>query len=450
MKKTFISAAVLFCAAVAVLAAPVKKTRAPAVRNSAPRAPVSRAVAPRTAVAHRAAPVKKVISSGYRPAGTVAFANLDLIARTVAGIAGQGSGDPVLTKVVPGAIRGQVAAKLFGPMRPHTHGVAVCYVDPAVAARVAAAKKPSNADLDRAKRWSVVYPATVSKAAFMQQHPEAVPDVNGTVKLPPGRHSRRTFWAWFSKDGKWAVLAPSASMAAHAFGASAAARGRPLGADLAYVRMDVQGARAVFGSDLFADGELSVRMTPGGLELRASASKIAMHRPPLPRGALSLAGVPPNAPLFGVTTTPSDVKTAEALFGMAGPEFGAFVRKSIQYLNTPGVTGYYLNDLSHTAPATPRARLLKILPEAQSMPVTANAMFCSPTTVLRLCLPKVAAKLMPMESAQLHVALRLLRRVRGDGLGCMSWREGNVDKLLIRVSRDELYGTANLWSMLFL
>ncbi len=423
--------AVLFCTAAVVFGAPAKKAKAAPQRAARPAAAAR-------------------VSAGYRPVGTVSFANLEVIARTVAGIAGSKSSDPVLTKVVPNAIRGQVAAKLFGPMRPKAHGVAVCYVDPVVAARVAAAKKPSTKDLDRAKRWCVVYPATISRAAFLQKNPDATPDAKGTFRLPPGRHSRRTFWAWFSPDGQWAVLAPSSSMAAHAFGASAAARARPLGADLAYVRMDASGARAVFGSSLFADGELSVRMTPAGLELRASARKIAMKRPPLPPGSLALAGVPQNAPLFGVTTTPSDVHTAEDIFAMAGPEFGMFVRKSIQMLNRPGATTYYLNEPTAPAAAAPRARLMKILPEAQTMPATANAMFCSPTTVLRLCLPKVAAKLMPMDSAQLHVALRLLRRARGDGLGCMSWHDGKADRLLIRVSRDELYGTANLWSMLFL
>ena len=31
----------------------------------------------------------------------------------------------------------------------------------------------------------------------------------------------------------------------------------------------------------------------------------------------------------------------------------------------------------------------------------------------------------------------------------MSWREGHDDKFLVRVSRDELWGTSALWSMLF-
>ena len=50
----------------------------------------------------------------------------------------------------------------------------------------------------------------------------------------------------------------------------------------------------------------------------------------------------------------------------------------------------------------------------------------------------------------MRMAARLLRRVRGDGLGFMSWRVGNNDLFFIRVSRDELRGTSSLWSMLFL
>ena len=77
-------------------------------------------------------------------------------------------------------------------------------------------------------------------------------------------------------------------------------------------------------------------------------------------------------------------------------------------------------------------------------------MFCSPTTVLRLYLPRIAATLMPLESAKMQMGVRMLRRVRGDGLGFMGWREGHDDKFLIRISRDELWGTSALWSSLFL
>ena len=96
----------------------------------------------------------------------------------------------------------------------------------------------------------------------------------------------------------------------------------------------------------------------------------------------------------------------------------------------------------------PRVRLMKLLPEANK-PGLSNVMFCSPTTVLRLYLPKVADTLMPMESAKMRMAERLLKRVRGDGLGFMSWRAGKDDLFFIRISRDELRGTSSLWSMLF-
>ena len=377
------------------------------------------------------------------------FANLDYIASTVAAIPAKGSNDPVLSQTVPAAIRNQCAAKLFGPMPAGSHGVAVCYVDPAIAARVAESKRPSDADLDRVKRWCVVYPTAMTKAAFLQRHPHAVPEANGTLRVPAGSHSRRTFWAWFAPDGKWAVLAPSASIARHAYSAAAPVLNRPLGGDLAHIRMDASGTRAVFGSDLCAGGFLAIRMTPRGLELRGSARGIAMRRPPLPRGSLAFSGVPATSPLFGVTTTPADVKMAEDLFAKAGPEFGLFVRRSLQQLQGPGYSAYYLDVPEAPAAQAPAARLAAILPEARGMPATANTMFCSPTTVLRHCLPKVAAKMMPLDSAKLHFALRLLRRARGDGLACMNWREGDEDKILIRISRDELWGTANIWSLMF-
>ena len=459
MKKSFIATAVLFCTAAVVFAGPMKKATpvapkkapAPVVQKKA-SAPRKAAPAPRSApVVARPAPALPASGGGYRPAGTLAFANLETIAQAVAGIAGPKSSDVVLKTLVPNAIRGQLCAKLFGPMRPGTPGVAVCYVDPAIAARVAASKRAHEADVTRGQRWSVVYPTSLPKAEFMRRNPEAVPEANGSLRVPPGRLARQSVWVWFSSDGQWAVQAPSPSMAAHAFSASAGARMRPLGPNLAIMRMDASGTRALFGSDLFANGELTIRMTPLGLELRGSAQRIQMKRPPLPAPARSLAGVPANATLFGVTTTPSDIHMAEDLFALAGPEFGGYVRNSLKLLEQPGTTTLYLDQPG--APAVglaPRARLAKILPESQTNPVAANSLFCSPTTVLRLGLPKVAAKMMPMDSVQLHVALRLLRNARGDGMGAMSWHDGTVDRLLVRISRDELYGTANLWSMLFL
>ena len=458
MKKSFIATAVLFCTAAVVFAGPMKKAvpaapkraPAPAVQKKAP-APATRKVAraPRPARARAAA--RPASGGGYRPAGTLAFAHLETIAQAVASIAGPKSSDVVLKTVVPNAIRGQLCAKLFGPMRPGVPGVAVCYVDPAIAARVAASRRAHEADVTRGQRWSVVYPTSLPKAEFLRRNPEAVPEANGSLRVPPGRMSRQTVWVWFSPDGQWAVQAPSPSMAAHAFSASAGARARPLGPNLAVMRMDSSGTRALFGSDLFANGELAIRLTPLGLELRGSAQRIQMKRPPLPAPARSLAGVPANATLFGVTTTPSDIHMAEDLFALAGPEFGGYVRNSLKLLERPGTTTLYLDQPgAPTVGLAPRARLAKILPESQTNPVAANSLFCSPTTVLRLGLPKVAAKMLPMDSVQLHVALRLLRSARGDGMGAMSWHDGKVDRLLVRISRDELYGTANLWSMLFL
>ncbi len=387
----------------------------------------------------------------YRPAGTVAFANLETIAQTVASIAGPGSKDLVLTYTVPRAIRNQGASMLFGAMRPGAHGVAVCYIEPTIAARVQAAKRPNDLDLDRMKRWTVVYPTTLTKAAFMQRNPTVIPDVNGTLRVPPGRHSRRTLWAWFSPDKQWAVLAPTPAMAVNAFTFSDKARSRPLGRDLAFVRMDAEGARAVFGADVCAGGIIAVRMGKTGLELRGSGRLGTMVRKPLPKGAHRLAGVPVTAPLFGITTTPSDVRFTEDIFALGGPEFANYIKQSLRYLNGPAASAYFLDGTGATSTGlAPSARLARILPEASQLPSTANVMFCSPTTVMRLCLPKVAAKMMPFDSAKLQLILRLLRQVRGEGMGVMGWREGNEDKFFIRISRDELWGTANLWSAMLL
>jgi len=437
-RKSFIAAAVLFCTAAVAFAGPWGR------KAATPSPAPARGTASGAAAARGAA-------LAYRPAGTVAFANLETIAQTVAGIAGPGSKDPVLTMAVPRAIRNQGAAKLFGAMRPGAPGVAVCYVEPTIAARVQASKRPNELDLDRMKRWTVVYPTVLTKAAFMQRNPTAVPDVNGTLRVLPGNHSRRTLWAWFAPDGQWAVLAPSPAMAVNAYTFSAKARSRPLGRDLAFVQMDSAGARAVFGADVCAGGIIAVRMGNKGLELRGSGRLGTIVRNPLPAGAHNLAGVPVAAPLFGVTTTPSDVKFTEDIFALGGPEFANYVKQSLRYLHGQTYSAYFLDGTGAVATGlTPAARLAAILPEARQLPSTANVMFCSPATVMRLCFPKVAAKMMPFDSAKLQVALRLLRQVRGDGMGVMGWREGNEDKFFIRISRDELWGTANLWSAMLL
>ena len=388
-----------------------------------------------------------------RPAGTVTFADLPTIASHVASL-GKGMTDPILTHLVPTAIRNQGAAKLFGPMRPGSSGVAVCYVDAAKLARLtqrlgARGRKPSADEFDRVKMWSVLYPATITKAAFLAKHPDAVPQKNGTLRIPPGRHSRRTLYAFFTPDGKWAALGPSAAIAANTPAAAAGALRRPLGGDLAFIQMGPSGARALFQSDAFSGGTIVVRMTQKGLELSGSVRLNAAHRPALPPAALSFPGIPTSAPLFGATSTPGDLGSAD-IFAMLDPTIADFIRKSIVFTRGPGVN-YYSLSASADVPGggAPRVRLMKLLPEANK-PGLSNVMFCSPTTVLRLYLPKVADTLMPMESAKMRMAARLLKRVRGDGLGFMSWRVGNNDLFFIRISRDELRGTATLWSMLFL
>ena len=388
-----------------------------------------------------------------RPACTVTFADLPTIASQVASL-GKGTTDPVLTQLVPSAIRNQGAAKLFGPMSPGAAGVAVCYVDAAKLARLmqqlnGRGRKPSAEEFDRAKWWSLLYPVKITKAAFLARHPDAVPQKNGALRIPPGRHSRRTLYAFFTPDGKWAALGPSATIAAHTPAAAAGALRRPLGGDLAFIQMGPSGARALFQSDAFSGGTIVVRMTVKGLELSGSVRLNDARRPALPPVALSFPGIPTSAPLFGATSMPGDLGSAD-IFAMLDPTIADFIRRSIVFTRAPGVNYYSLHasaDVPGGGP--PRVRLMKLLPEANK-PGLSNVMFCSPTTVLRLYLPKVADTLMPMESAKMRMAARMLKRVRGDGLGFMSWRAGKDDLFFIRVSRDELRGTASLWSMLFI
>ena len=393
------------------------------------------------------------VRAEIRPACTVTFTDLPTIANHVASL-GKGLTEPILTQLVPSAIRNQGAAKLFGPMRAGAPGVAVCYVD---AARIAQlmqrlngrGPKPGAAEFDRAKAWSVLYPVTITKAAFLASHPDAVPQKNGALRIPPGRHSRRTLYAYFTPDGKWAALAPSAVTAVHTPAAAASALKRQLGGDLAVIQMGPSGARALFQSNACMGGTIVMRMTARGLELSGTVRLDEAHRPPLPHTAVSFPGIPTSAPLFGVSSTPGDLGSAD-IFSMLDPTIAAFIRKSLAFTRAPGANYYSLN-ASADVPGggAPRARLMNILPEANKRGLS-NVMFCSPTTVLRLYLPKVADTLMPLESAKMRMAARMLKRVRGDGLGFMSWRVGANDLFFIRISRDELRGTAPLWSMLFL
>ena len=100
------------------------------------------------------------VRAEIRPACTVTFADLPTIANHVASL-GRGTADPILTQLVPSAIRNQVAAKFFGPMSPGSTGVAVCYVDAARLARLVQqlngrGRKPGADEFDRAKWWSVL------------------------------------------------------------------------------------------------------------------------------------------------------------------------------------------------------------------------------------------------------------------------------------------------------
>ena len=393
------------------------------------------------------------VRAEVRPACTVTFADLPTIANHVASL-GKGMTDPILTQLVPAAIRNQGAAKLFGPMRAGAPGVAVCYVDAAKLAQLmqrlnSRGRKPGADEFDRAKFWSVLYPLTTTKVAFLAKHPDAVPQKNGALRIPAGRHSRRTLYAYFTPDGKWAALGPSAVIAAHTPGAAAGALRRPLGGDLAFIQMGPSGARALFQSNTCAGGTIVVRMTARGLELSGSVRLNEPHRPALPSAALSFPGVPTSAPLFGVTSTPGDLGSAD-IFAMLDPTIADFIRKSLAFTRALGANYYSLNASAEVpGGGAPRVRLMKILPEANKAGLS-NVMFCSPTTVLRIYLPKVADTLMPLESAKMRMAARMLKRVRGDGLGFMSWRAGKDDLFFIRISRDELRGTATLWSMLFL
>lgn len=385
------------------------------------------------------------LQAAFSPAGTVTFTDLRVIAAHVESLA-KGKQDVLLSQTLPQTIRNQGAARLFGPMRRGMSGVAVCYVDSALLAKLTAARSTKDSDYERVKRWAVLYPASIDRAAFLKRHPKAAKEKNGSFRIPPGQHSRRTLWVAWSADGQWASIAPMASMAVHVHSAAAAALRRPLGnGELAFVRMDSAGARAVFQSDACAGASISVRMTQAGLELWGTV-RAAGVRLPLPPGATSFKHVPPNAPFFGVTSSPDDVRSAD-VFSFAGPEVSAFVRKSLAFVKAQGYSTYFLNGSPGGAPP-PKARLAAILPEAASKPA-ANVMFCSPTTVLRLYLPRVAATMMPLQSAKMQMGVRLLRRVRGDGMGLASWREGRDDRFLVRISRDELYGTAGLWAMLF-
>ena len=117
---------------------------------------------------------------------------------------------------------------------------------------------------------------------------------------------------------------------------------------------------------------------------------------------------------------------------------------------SPAFIGENIRSHAPKVIAAPRRRFAAILPEAAQRNNLENVMFCSPTEVFRQGLPRVAATLPITEATKYEASIRLLKPIKGDGLGFMSWREGPNEHFFMRISRDELRGTVGFWSMLFL
>ena len=400
----------------------------------------------------------------FAPAVTVTFADTRIIAAHVQSL-GKGTSDMLLNRRIPAEIAGSPVAQLFGPMRQGSAGVAVCYVDSQAIARImavpqtAAARRKREEDLERAKHWSVYYPATVGRDAFLASHP-GVKTVQGCLAVPPAKGEKRpVVYAIYSPDGKWVSVSVSPILTRHTATAAAPALNRLPAGCIAYIQMGSAGSRALFQTDACAGGEIAVRMGAAGLELDGTVRMKPDARPAgaLPPAAFSFANVPQNAPLFGATSSGSDIRSAE-IFAIAGPEVASFVRRSLSLGRVAGgvFTTYHLPAWSRTGkplpkvPGTPRSRFAAILPEAARRGNLENAMFCSLADVLRQSLPRIAATLPVKEALQLEVGIRLVKPVRGDGTGFMSWRSGADERFFIRISRDDLRGTAGLWSSLFM
>ena len=399
----------------------------------------------------------------FTPSVTVAFADTRIIAAQVRAL-GNGASDMLLADAVPSAIANSPVAQLFGPMRPGSKGVAVCYVDPQVVARIlatppdAAGRKKREADLERAKHWTVYYPATVGPAAFLKRHPE-VKTVQGCLAIPPAQGQRGPVkYACYSPDGRWVSVSVSPILTKHVASAAAPAMKQPLGDNMAIIQMGASGSRALFQTDACDGGTIMVRMGPAGLELDGTVRmKPSASSGTLNPALFDFSYAPATAPLFGVTTSSDDIRSAE-VFSIAGPEVSSFVGRSLVQGRMRGAsaTAYHLPAWTRPGkpPAKvrgqPRTRFAAILPEALKRSNLENVMFCSPTEVLRQCLPRIAAKMPIKDAVQLEVGIRLLKPVRGDGMGFMSWRQGPNRRFFIRISRDELRGTAGLWSSLFL
>lgn len=398
----------------------------------------------------------------FRPAATVAFTDTRIIAGHVQ-LLSKGAPDPLLSQAIPNAILGSPVARMLGPMRPGATGVAVCYVDSAVVARLlevpttAAQRRRREIDLERVKHWTVYYPATRSQAELIKIRP-GTKMVQGCLAVPPAQGMRGPIvYVLYSPDGQYASVSVSPVLTRDTARAAAAALRRPLGKNLAFITMDAMGARALLQSGVCGGGTIAIRMGGAGLEFDGVVRMPPLTHGLLPPGAMAFANVPANAPLFGAATYGQDIRGAE-IFSIAGPEFGAFVKKSLALAQAPGsaLTTYHLpawKRPGRPAPkviAAPRRRFAAILPEAAQRNNLENVMFCSPTEVFRQGLPRVAATLPITEATKYEASIRLLKPIKGDGLGFMSWREGPNEHFFMRISRDELRGTVGFWSMLFL
>ncbi|MBO7167083.1 MAG: hypothetical protein J6V88_06120 [Kiritimatiellae bacterium] len=396
----------------------------------------------------------------FSPAATVKFSDFKTLASQVAAN-GKAMRDPILANTVPNAIRNHEFVKMFGAMPVGSVGAAVLYVDAAVVSRLIDAGADANArarldrELDRAKRWAYLLPCSVTKAAFIRQN-EGAKESNGVITLPAGRGRQYHSYVVFSPNGKYVSWSSAAALAKHVHKSAFRAVQRSMGRSFVHISMNIFGARSLFRGETFKGGEIDFRITQSGLEVDASLDDNERLYP-LAVSAQRFTNVTPGIHFFGVTTAPNDGAASE-IFSAAGPEVASFIRQSMVFRRASnGSTTYFLNLKQRATEknaiinnASPEARFAKILPEARNKKTLDTIMFCSPTAVLRMALPRIAAKLPLKESVLLQTGVALLRKVRGDGLGYMVWSEGGKKRIFFRMSNDELRGTARLWSLLLL
>ena len=109
-----------------------------------------------------------IAEAAFSPAATVTFADFKTISAQVQAV-GKSMKDPVLGNAIPAAIRNHDFTKMFGPMPVGSVGAAVLYADAAVVAALidagadAAARARMERQLDRAKRWAILYLARKRK-----------------------------------------------------------------------------------------------------------------------------------------------------------------------------------------------------------------------------------------------------------------------------------------------